>query len=144
MDSALQKNLKHYLDTTGLSVAALERKAGLKLNVARNILRGQSKKPSADNLQAISSVMGCTVQDLLGVKGEPLKAEPKDSPIVERPDLLNEALAAVLQAAQDKGYELTVQQTLLILEEVYSYAVKKDTPGVDKDFVEWFMEKTIG
>ena len=144
MDSALQKNLKHYLETTGLSVAALERKAGLKLNVARNILRGQSKKPSADNLQAISSVMGCTVQDLLGVKGEPLKDDPKDSPIVERPDLLNEALAAVLQAAQDGGYALTLRQTFLILEEVYSYAVKKDAPGVDKDFVQWFVGRTAG
>ncbi|MGC8483796.1 MAG: helix-turn-helix domain-containing protein [Thermodesulfobium sp.] len=147
MGSFLQRRIKNYLDATGLSVSALERKAGLKLNVARNILRGQSKKPTAETLQAIANVMGCTVSDLLGVKMETFKSDirpPSDgTPLLEAPEVLDEALHAILEVIKNNNYKMTVRQTLLILEEVYSYTLKKTPPKIDKDFVEWFVKRTI-
>ena len=152
MQTVLQKRLRNYLDSTGLSVAALERQAGLRINVARNILRGQSKKPTAETLQAISSVMGCTVADLLGVKRdvfplenslrhEQTRTEP--SPMVENPEIFKDALATILSVSQEEECPLTVDQALLILGEVYTYSVKKPLPQIDRDFIKWFMEKTV-
>lgn len=147
MQSVLQKRIKNYLDITGLSVSALERKAGLKINVARNILRGQSKKPTAETLQAIANVMECSVSDLLGVKKESFKSDmrpPFDgTPLLEYPQLLKESLHAILKMTEDNNYKLTLRQTLLILEEVYTYTIKKEPPKIDLDFIEWFIEKTL-
>lgn len=147
MQSYLQKRIKNYLDATGLSVSALERKAGLKVNVARNILRGQSKKPTAVTLQAIASVMNCTVQDLLGVKldfpAADTRVVPDETVQLTHPDLLDECLHSILRVIKANNYNLSVKQTLLILEEVYAYTLKKDSPAIDKDFVEWFVKRTI-
>ncbi|MBY0500424.1 MAG: helix-turn-helix transcriptional regulator [Alphaproteobacteria bacterium] len=148
MQSFLQKRIRNYLDSTGLSISALERKAGLRINVARNILRGQSKRPTAETLHAIATAMECTVQDLLGVQKEVLPSQikhPAESGLfLESPEVLNEALQCILQVIQSNGYKLTVKQTLLLLEEVYAYTLKKSPPKVDADFVEWFVKRTIG
>ena len=63
--TALQQKIQNYITTHKLSVAGFERDAGLKTNVVRNILRGQSKRPTGETLQAIARMMECTVQDLL-------------------------------------------------------------------------------
>lgn len=147
MESYLQRRIKNYLDATGLSVSALERQAGLKINVARNILRGQSRRPTAETLQAIANVMECTVQDLLGVKKETFTSsikQPDDgSSLLESPEILNESLQCILNIIQEKGYNVTIKQTLTLLEEVYAYSMKKSPPHVEKDFVEWFIKRTV-
>jgi len=144
MESVLQKKIKNYLETNKVSVTALEREAGLKSNVARNILRGISKKPTAVTLRAIADVMGCTVEDLLGGKTETHKSEMKSSSeralLLEAPELLDNSLHALLQIIKANNYTLTVQQTLFILGEVYAYSIKKDPPKIDEDFIEWFIK----
>jgi transcriptional regulator with XRE-family HTH domain len=128
--------------------SALERKAGLKINVARNIVRGQSKRPTAETLQAIANAMECTVQDLLGVKKEKFTPDPlkamDDSLLVENSDLLAHSLEGILKITKDNKYTFTLQQMLLILGEAYTYSVKKDPPKVDMDFIEWFIKRIIG
>lgn len=147
MESYLQKRIRNYLDATGLSISALERKAGLKINVARNILRGQSKRPTAETLQAIANVMECTVQDLLGVQKEVLPSQvkhPAESALfLEYPNILTDSLHCILKVIQENQYRLTVRQTLLLLEEVYAYTLKKKPPKVDPDFVKWFVKRSV-
>ena len=145
METFLQRRIKNYLNATGLSVSALERKAGLKINVARNILRGQSKKPTAETLQAIANVMECTVQDLLGVKKENFSSEltpPDDgSSLLEHPEILKEAMEHTLKVIRDKKYKVTVKQVFTIVQEIYSYSLRKSPPLVEADFVEWLTER---
>ena len=148
METFLQKRIRNYLDATALSISALERKAGLKINVVRNILQGQSKKPTAQTLQAIANVMECTVQDLLGVQKEVFSSQVKrpleTSLLLEHPEILTESLHVILQVAEKNNYRLTVKQTILLLEEVYAYTLKKEPLKVDPHFVEWFVERTVG
>src|SRR5205814_1517973 len=101
-----------------------------KINVARNILRGQSKKPTAETLQAIANVMECTVQDLLGVKKEIFSSTtcrtPEDgSPLLEYPEIFGESVQRALEVVADNKYKLTVKQLLTLVEEVYAYSIKK-------------------
>lgn len=147
MESHVQKKLKDYLENTGISVAELERNAGLKINVARNILRGQSKRPTGATLQAIAAVMGCTVQDLLPERDESSrggKTLPERTRIVEHPELLNEVFQCILRVTKDNNYKLTLQQTSLLLEEIYCYSIQRDPPQIDVNFIEWFIKRTVG
>lgn len=146
MTTTLQETLQAYINKKGLSVAALERKAGLKLNVLRNILKGQSKKPTAETLQGIAGAIGCSVEDLLAGRTETTSEFNKliHSPTVEHPLLLQDTLKAILDYAASNKLTFTVQQTLYILEETYAYFVQKTPPQIDKDFIEWFIRKNVG
>ena len=135
--AALQHKIRTYLTTHKLSVAGFERDAGLKTNVARNILRGQSKRPTGETLQAIAKAMGCTVQDLLNGKTEP----DSSSILLENPELLMKALESTLKIASEKKYTLKIKQALLIAEQVYGFSLKKNPPIVDESFVEWLFEQ---
>lgn len=148
MESFLQRKLRNYLESTGLSVPALERKAGLKMNVARNILRGQSKKPTADTLQALANAMECEVSDLLGIKKESFTSEMKPaddgSPLMDRPQILQESLQSILKVINETESQVTLKQALQMLEEVYIYSVEIDSPQIDEHFVKWFVKRTVG
>ncbi len=147
MENALQKKIKTYLEINHVSIASLERQAGLKANVVRNILRGLSKRPTGETLRAIGSVMGCTVEDLMGSKMEIPKREgtsfSEAGILLEKPELLEKSLHSVLKIMKEQQYSLTLQQTLFVLGEVYTYTLKKEPPKIDEDFIEWFIKRTI-
>lgn len=147
MESALQKKIKTYLETNKVSLASFEREAGLKGNVVRNILRGISKKPTAVTMQAIAKVMECTVEELLEGHREHSKPRIKYSSEeilpLKSPELLDNALQVILNLIKNNHYDLTLQQALFVLEEVYAYSIKKEPPKIDKDFVEWFIKRTL-
>ena len=136
--TALQHKIQTYLTANKLSVAGFERDAGLKTNVARNILRGQSKKPTGQTLQAIAKVMGCTVQDLLNGKTESIDSSYS---LLEHPELLMKALESTLKIASSHKYKLKIKQALMIAEQVYGFSLKKNPPIVDENFVEWLFEQ---
>ncbi|MBY0264422.1 MAG: helix-turn-helix transcriptional regulator [Holosporales bacterium] len=144
MSSLLQQKIRDFIETKQLPLAAFEREAGLKTNVVRNILRGLSKRPTSDTLQAIASYMGCTIPELMGEEANSTRTPLRGpaSPLVEKPELLSESLEAVLKSAQKANQQLTLLQAFSITEDVYNYALKKKSPHVDVDFIGWLLEKT--
>ncbi len=140
MATALQNILQDYIDQNGLSIAGMERQAGLKINVIRNILRGQSKRPTAETLQAISKLMGCSIQDLLqGGEDSDSAQSPSSDQLIEHPEMLKEITLALLDASQKKDVPLTFKQFSRALEECYAYSLKKTPPLVDHTFIEWIL-----
>lgn len=145
----LQQKIRHYLDEQGLSVMALEREAGLKGNVVRNILRGQSKSPTSITLSSLAKRMGCTISDLLGeeapfsLSGLKNKEASTPSPLFENVNLLATLLQHIEQANKKSSYRLTMKEAFRILEDLYTYTRKKPPESVDVSLVEWFIERTI-
>ena len=137
--TALQQKIQNHITTHKFSVAGFERNAGLKTNVVRNILRGQSKRPTGETLQAIARMMRCTVQDLLNGKFDSFA--DLSSSILEHPELLVKALQATLKTAETHKHTLKIKQALLIAEQVYGFSLKKNPPMVDESFVEWLFEQ---
>lgn len=146
MTTVLQRTLQGYLDKNGLTVAGMERDAGLKINVIRNILRGQSKRPTAETLQALSRLMGCSIQDLLSEDETTVSTKPHSQTETKilSPEILTQIVEVVFQVCKEKGRELTIRQLSGILEEVYTYSMAKKPPAVDKTFIEWYVMKVVG
>jgi len=145
-ETGLQKMIRHYMDMEGLSIRKLEQKAGLSLHAVINILSGQSKMPNGKTLQALSNLMGCTVEDLLEGNVDALQEDKARSPVsvlsgIEYPEILAESLQHILLTIRENKYQLKLHQTLQILEEVYSYLIQKDPPQVDVVFIEWFVKR---
>jgi transcriptional regulator with XRE-family HTH domain len=147
--SNLQLKLKTYLQDQNLSVAELERRAGLKTSAVKNILSGQSKKPSGEMLLSISRVFGCTITDLLG---EPEETSPSlvsskvnecMSQNVADLQFFSKATNIVSDLIEHNYKEktITLGNLVNIIWEVYNYSMKNTYPKVDAKFAEWFIER---
>lgn len=130
-----------------LSIVELEDKAGLKTHAVRNILRGKSKSPSAVNLQAIADALGCSVKDLLSTpevleESLPISLEEvlhSQYAAYDKKSLLPEVVKALEGLIQKQHKNLTVEQFLTSVREIYLHSLQKDPTKVDMDFAEWFM-----
>ena len=109
--TTLQKNLGKIIKDRNYQITELERKAGLKKNNIYNILKGMSKKPSAELLQAVADALGVTVKDLY-------------NPSVETRDYLN-----------NEDFDLMEKVIKTIIEEVKNLIPVKRI-GVIEDIVQ--------
>ena len=134
--STLQHKIRHYLESHNLPIAAFERQAGLKINVARNILRGTSKHPTNETLQALAKAMGCPMHDLF-----PDRAEALGPPHTIDPDLMTAVFQGIIQ--QSAGQSMTFKQLFHMLEEAYTYTLEVHTHTPDPTFIRWLVRKTL-
>jgi len=149
MSTRLAKQISIRMKLKNLSVAALEREAGLKPQAVQNILRGKSKKPSAESVQAIADVLSCTVRDLIEDKGffEEVMGSEESSSLVNdqylHPKLWLKTVEAVNQKIAQTDVKLTTHQTLICVEEVFLHSLQKDSEEVDDAFVDWFIDLVV-
>jgi transcriptional regulator with XRE-family HTH domain len=142
----LQHNIRQYMTRTGLSVTALERKAGLKTNTVRNILAGLSKNPTSTTLEALSDVTGLSIPALLGREESLLP--PAVQPFSRRCDgevvqseILDCCFQELMGIVAVEGYALSMRDITHVLKEVYTYTVEKTPPVVDGDFIRWYLAR---
>lgn len=69
-ESHLARVLRVEMALRGLNPQSLARAAGLKRDVVRDILRGQSENPRASTIDALARVLEIPPNALLGVEGE--------------------------------------------------------------------------
>lgn len=150
MSTQVAKQISVRMKAKNLSILMLEREAGLKSHAVRNIVRGNSKRPSADVLQAIADVLGCTVKDLLQnqeIFQEEDISESKNERLndaYEHSDLYMDTVKFVNETLKQKNKKVTVQQALTCFEEIYFHSCQKDSSKVDKQFAEWWIDLVIG
>lgn len=140
MQTALQKNLLSQLKEKNMSINALEKISGLKQSAIQNIIRGRSKKPSADLLMAIAQALDCSVEDLL--KSDHLHS-PASSSIKKQwaPELYRDALKKVQSILDSKKIVSDKDHVLKTVEEVYLYSLEGNLPHADQRFAEWIVSR---
>lgn len=146
MTTNLARQISTRMKAKNISISSLEREAGLKTHAVRNIIRGKSKKPSAEIMQAIADVLGCTVRDLLEnhelfeeVETENQESFAEESMYANK-DLLAATVSSVNTILSNSGKDVTVRQALTCVEEVYLHALKQGASEPDSDFATWFID----
>jgi transcriptional regulator with XRE-family HTH domain len=149
MSTSVARQINARMKAKNLSIGILEKEAGLKIHAVRNILRGKSKRPSGQALQAIADVFGCTVRDLLTEDQEIFEgSDSVDSneallnSSYKYPMLLAETIKVVNDKIEEKNQELTIQQVLTSIQEIYLHSLQKDPEKVDQNFADWFIDLT--
>lgn len=146
MSTHIAKQIFTRLRAKNLTFYELEKKAGLRPHAVQNILRGKSKKPSAELLQAISQELGCTIEDLLQDQeldyGEEISSSKKEllSQPYECPELFLETVEFVNKTLAEKEHSLTIEQFVSCLEEIYLHSLQKSPQKVDEQFAEWWID----
>ncbi len=146
MSTQIARQISTRMRAKNLSLTTLEKEAGVRPHAVQNILRGKSKKPSAELLQAVADVLGCNVKDLLRPKEsydeEELSSSRKEflSHAYDNPDLFVETVQFVNAALREKENSLTIEQFMRCVEEIYIQSLQKDPNQVDEDFAEWWID----
>jgi len=65
-ESPLQIELRRRMEAAGYNQKSLARAAQLNETAVRDILKGRSKNPRADTLEALGRILGCTIDALRG------------------------------------------------------------------------------
>lgn len=68
-ETVIREELRLRMVASGHNQKSLARAAKLNETAVRDILKARSKNPRVDTLQAITTVLGCTVNDLIGETG---------------------------------------------------------------------------
>lgn len=142
------RNLKKKISQAGLSVHALEKKAGLKQSAVQNILYGKSKKPSLHLIESIAKVLNCTVSELLeenkvsAVSPEIIKEEKEDLGAPWNMDLYVETFNVIYALIKKKNILLPREKFVACSEEVYKYSLKTDKTKPDRHFADWIIDKS--
>jgi len=150
MTSALKEKIIERMEAKNLSIAELERRAGLSIHSVRNILKGRIKKPSAQSLQAIAEALECSLMDLVNAStttGDDLASlsqSKKISPPVDYPELMLECSKTVLTLIRDCDPKASVDEYLDIVKKVYFYSSKEEPRKSDIRFAEWLIETQLG
>lgn len=141
MSNAIKHKIDEFLSQHNMSVTALERQAGVKPLLFRNLINGRSKNPSISTLIALARQIGCKIEDLLGEE-----FELQDDKAVKHTDLpetnlrlLNDCLSALSEELLKLGKNVPVKKVFLYLEEVYLFSLKKGSLTPDLDFLDWII-----
>ena len=148
MTLSIADQLRKRLKEKNLSIREAERRADLKMNAVRNIIRGVVKQPNAQTLKTIANVLECSVDDLLQTEDSAfspliLEKETGLTAPLDDFDLFERASGVVIRITKEKGYKLSVGQVLNLIRGIYSFSSKKKKKTIDMDFVEWLFEGVI-
>lgn len=151
-DTTLQKNIKNKLEQKNISIAELERRAGLRHAVI-NILHGRSKNPSIHTAQAIAKELNCSIEDLLSEKKDP-PIQSDNNLIAKTPEEINNQAPAQWDPLLAKKALDTVNNYLvgnsaipdsteifLCVNEIYKYSLNNGNKNIDPIFVSWVTNR---
>jgi transcriptional regulator with XRE-family HTH domain len=130
--NSLKKNLERLVKDNDYQIAELERRASLKKNNVYNILKGITKKPSAEILQAIADVFGITVKDLYNdYKLPPAVLNDADY------SLLIETCSCVIKCLQKEKVDVSCADVTILINETFSFAKDNNADMPDEKFIKW-------
>lgn len=147
MNALLTERIIELLKVRRLSIAQLERTAGLSIHSVRNILSGRIQKPSAETLQAIATALDCALPDLLNSSSEfSLTIQPsatlkrRHEALIEDFDLMLKSCEVVLNYIREKNYQFKMETCFAMIEMVYFFAEADKSKTIDHQYVRWLVD----
>ncbi len=141
----ISQKLKNKISEVGISVHALEKKAGLKQSSIQNILYGKSKKPSFHIMQSIAQALNCTVTELLEEDHQVVDERPNlksNSLQIWNAELYIDVLTVINTLSKSKNISFSKEKMFDCADEVYEYTLRNKKSKPDKSFADWLVEKT--
>ncbi len=147
MTSALKEKILERMEAKNLSIAELERLAGLSIHSVRNIVKGRIKRPSAQSLQAIAEALECSIVDLVESTsnasdefGYSFQRRKGTSPALTHHALMLECCQAALEIANEYERNISIDDYLEIVKKIYTYSSKEEPIKLDLRFSQWLIE----
>jgi|GEM_PF-1410209 len=138
LDTILQTNLYKFIRERNIQITELERKASLKKNSVYNIIKGISKKPSAEILQTIADTLGVSIKDLYD-------PNTKTNDYLNKDDynLLEKILPEITKTIDKLNLVVSEIEFSQVLSEVFRYYRPVSDELIDGKVIEWILQKRV-
>ena len=146
MTTPLARQIVTRAKAQNMPINNLGKASGLPDYAVRNILIGNTQKPKAEVLQAISVVLNCTIEDLLKDQEFFQESDPSQSKeelrnrSYQSPQLLAEVVSFVNDKVAFAKKTPTIHQVLTSIEEIYIHSLQNNSQKIDERFANWFVE----
>jgi transcriptional regulator with XRE-family HTH domain len=133
---ALKNNILSLIENENISVSALARKSGIKIPTLQNIIYGRVENPTINVLKALSTALNCSLLDLV---------DEDHSIFFENnwnPELFYDCLEVVGKKLKSKNKELTYENSITIIRELYKYSLKENKSKVSKEMLHILTQDT--
>ena len=135
--ASLQTKISELMAQKKINAIDIEKATGLSRNTVYSIIAGNSKNPSAHNLQHIATALGVTLESVL-IDEEAMQI---NSLSVQQMKAFADAANATINIIIEKELNFSLNKLLLIIKEVYQYALKSNPPYIDNKFINWLLDK---
>jgi len=137
-DTVLQKNLYKFIKERNIQITELERKAKLKKNSVYNIVKGISRKPSAEILQTIADTLGVSIKDLYdpNIKVNDYLNEDDYS-------LLEKILPEIIKTINKLNLVVSEIEFSQVLSEVFRYYRPVSDEIIKNEVIEWILQQRV-
>lgn len=130
----LQSNLNKIIKERNLQIVDLERKAGLKKNSVYNIVKGISKNPSVQSVQAIAEALGMSTEKLC------LETKNKDDYLTsEKLNLITRLSNIIAEEVNQLGVKITYAEYVDILGKILDYDNLSKDGEPKYRFAQWLL-----
>lgn len=145
----LRAQIKNRIESMGVNIRALERKAGLNTGAVNNILNGASANPTAETLNALANAFGCTIDELLARKTNQVTSISSDNkfksfqPYEWHHSLYISIINELKKQLSKRQLSIDAEKALHLINEVYLYSLKKHKETADESLIEWLLDKDL-
>ena len=133
MHQSVKKKILSFLQREGISIANLEKKAGLKINTLRNIMYDKSKNPSLETIIKLSDALQVSIDYLIRPNEENLELHKDLFLSKEVFDYVSCWLVA-------NKADFDMEKVFIACDEIYNYARKTGSKHIDKKFATYHLE----
>lgn len=146
MTTPLARQIIARAKAQNMPINTLGKASGLPDYAIRNILMGNTQKPKAEVLQAISVVLSCSIEDLLKNQEFFKERDPSQSReelrnrAYQAPQLLAEVVSFVNDKIASDKKAPTIHQVLTSIEEIYLHSIQNNSQKIDQEFADWFVD----
>ena len=133
----LRNKIRELMAQKDISAAKIEKTTGLNRNTVYSILAGNSKTPSAQNLQLLAKALGVSLESLL-LNEEELMT---DTLTTEQIKIFCDATNSITASIVEKKINISVEKLVTLIKEVYQYSIESEPPHIDDKFLRWTIDK---
>ena len=137
-DTVLQKNLYKFIKERNIQITELERKAELKKNSVYNIVKGISRKPSAEILQTIADTLGVSIKDLYSPNIKVNDYLGQDDYI-----LFQKILPEIIKTIKKLNLVVSETEFSQTLNEVFNYYRPTPDESIDNKIIAWILHQRV-
>ena len=135
----IQNRIRELMAQKDINAVKIAKTTGLNRNTVYSILAGNSKTPSAQNLQLIAKALGVSLEFLL-LDVEKIMIENLTA---EQIKIFCDATNSVTTSIIEKKINISLEKLVALIKEVYQYSIEAEaeSPHIDDKFLRWTIDK---
>ncbi len=135
----LRKKIREKLKEKKISINEAEKISGIGVSALRHFLLGRTRSPTLETFFALVQALDIDVVELIDIQSIELNQPVGKS--IWKGELFGKLVEGLRDFSKEKNTQLSSEEAIRVLIEIYSYCHKKNLEKVDKNFIELFLEK---